>query len=62
MSSTCGTQGGTVGSKTGALGNMTWIWIILALVYVLSRIDLIPDVLGIWGWLDDILVLYLLYR
>ena len=29
---------------------MKWIWIILALLYVLSRIDLIPDVLVGWGW------------
>ena len=41
---------------------MTWIWIILAVLYVLSRIDLIPDVLAGWGWIDDIVVLVLLYR
>jgi hypothetical protein len=41
---------------------MTWIWIILAGLYVLSRIDLIPDVVAGWGWLDDIVVLFLLYR
>lgn len=41
---------------------MTWIWIILAALYVLSRIDLIPDVLAGWGWIDDIVVLFLLYR
>jgi len=39
-----------------------WIWIILALLYVLSRIDLIPDVFVGWGWIDDIVVLVLLYR
>jgi hypothetical protein len=41
---------------------MKWIWIILALLYVLSRIDLIPDVLVGWGWIDDIVVLIMLYR
>ena len=41
---------------------MMWLWIILALVYVLSRIDLIPDVFPGWGWIDDIVVLALLYR
>jgi hypothetical protein len=41
---------------------MKWIWIILALLYVLSRIDLIPDVFVGWGWIDDIVVLILLYR
>lgn len=41
---------------------MTWLWIILALLYVLSRIDLIPDVILGWGWIDDIIVLILLFR
>lgn len=41
---------------------MKWFWIILALLYVLSRIDLIPDVFVGWGWIDDIVVLILLYR
>jgi DnaJ-domain-containing protein 1 len=41
---------------------MKWIWILLAIVYVLSRIDLIPDVFIGWGWIDDIVVLYLLWR
>ncbi len=41
---------------------MTWIWIILAGLYVLSRIDLIPDMLPGWGWIDDLVVLFLLYR
>ena len=41
---------------------MTWLWIVLALLYVLSRIDLIPDVIGGWGWIDDIVVLVILWR
>ena len=40
---------------------MKWIWIILALVYLLSPYDLIPG-LSAAGWLDDIFVLFLLYR
>lgn len=40
---------------------MMWIWIILALVYLLSPIDLIPGLHAV-GWLDDILVLFFLYR
>ena len=40
----------------------TWIWIILAILYVLSRVDLIPDVIAGWGWIDDIVVLAVLYR
>jgi uncharacterized membrane protein YkvA (DUF1232 family) len=39
-----------------------WFWIILAILYVVSRIDLIPDVFAGWGWIDDIVVLVLLYR
>lgn len=41
---------------------MKWLWIILAVLYVLSRVDLIPDVFAGWGWIDDIVVLVLLYR
>jgi hypothetical protein len=41
---------------------MAWIWIILALLYVLSRIDLIPDFIFGWGWIDDIVILGMLFR
>ena len=40
---------------------MKWILIILALIYFLSPYDLIPGYHGL-GWLDDIVVLILLYR
>lgn len=40
---------------------MMWIWIILALIYLLSPYDLIPGLHGV-GWIDDILVLFFLYR
>lgn len=40
---------------------MKWIWIILALLYILSPYDLIPGVHAL-GWLDDIAVLIVLYR
>ncbi len=40
---------------------MKWIWIILALLYFLSPYDLIPGLHGI-GWIDDIVVLILLFR
>ena len=32
---------------------MKWFWIILALIYLLSPYDLLPDFLPIRGWLDD---------
>ncbi len=43
---------------------MSWFfWIALvALVYVLFPRDLIPDYLIGWGWLDDLLVVYMLWR
>jgi hypothetical protein len=40
---------------------MKWLLIILALVYLLSPYDLIPGYHGL-GWLDDIVILILLYR
>lgn len=40
---------------------MKWILIVLALVYLLSPYDLIPGFHGL-GWLDDIVLLILLYR
>ncbi|MCK9262959.1 MAG: J domain-containing protein [Deltaproteobacteria bacterium] len=38
------------------------ILILLAAAYAASPYDLVPDFLIGWGWLDDLLVLYLLYR
>lgn len=38
------------------------ILILLAAAYAASPYDLLPDFLIGWGWLDDLLVLYLLYR
>jgi len=35
---------------------------ILALIYTLVPYDFIPDILPLWGWIDDIFVLYLLWR
>ena len=40
---------------------MKWIWIILALIYLLSPYDIIPG-LHPAGWLDDIIVGLLLFR
>ncbi len=41
---------------------MLWLWIILALIYLISPYDLLPDFLPIRGWLDDIVVLFFLFR
>lgn len=40
---------------------MKWIWIILALIYVLSPWDLIPGLHAV-GWLDDLVIIVLLFR
>ena len=40
---------------------MKWLWIILALLYLISPYDLIPGVHGV-GWIDDIVILILLFR
>jgi len=38
------------------------ILIVLALLYVLNPYDVLPDLIVGWGWLDDIVVLGLLWR
>jgi len=37
-------------------------YLIGALIYVLFPRDLVPDMLTGWGWLDDLIVVYLLWR
>jgi hypothetical protein len=41
---------------------MKWVWIILALAYILSPYDLIPDFIPVRGWIDDIGIALLLWR
>jgi len=38
------------------------IFIVLAILYALNPYDIVPDLLIGWGWLDDILILGLLWR
>jgi hypothetical protein len=38
------------------------ILIVLAVLYTLSPYDFIPDFLAGWGWLDDLVILGLLWR
>jgi len=42
--------------------NKSWIYLIGAILYVLFPRDLVPDFLPGWGWIDDAVVLYLLWR
>lgn len=46
-------DGNTPLNKTKT-GIMPWVWLILALVYTFSPIDLVPDAFPLLGWLDDI--------
>jgi len=41
---------------------MTWFWIILVLLYILSPFDLLPDAIPLRGWIDDLIAGFLLYR
>lgn len=41
---------------------MKTLLIIIAVIYVLLPYDLIPDFLVGWGWLDDLTVLFILWR
>lgn len=40
----------------------TVILIIIALVYVLNPFDILPDLIVGWGWIDDIVIMGLLWR
>ncbi len=42
--------------------NIRLILIILAILYTLSPYDFLPDFLAGWGWLDDLVILGLLWR
>lgn len=43
--------------RTKKLKPWDWILIVAAIIYTISPIDLIPDVIPIVGWLDDLAVL-----
>jgi hypothetical protein len=39
-----------------------WLLGLLGALYVLSPVDFLPDFMVLRGWIDDLVVLYLLYR
>lgn len=41
---------------------MAWFWIVIAILYILSPYDLLPDFIPIRGWIDDAVVMVLLFR
>ncbi|MEI0531318.1 DUF1232 domain-containing protein [Brachyspira pilosicoli] len=44
-------------NKPAKSGIKPWIPLILAVIYTVSPVDLVPDTLPIAGWLEDILFL-----
>lgn len=45
--------------RTSAL---TAIIVVAALAYIISPIDIVPDVLAIVGWIDDAVIFFLAYK
>jgi uncharacterized membrane protein YkvA (DUF1232 family) len=35
---------------------LSWVFLILAVIYMLSPIDIIPDLIPVLGWGDDVVV------
>jgi len=44
-----------MGNEPKKVGVLDWIGLVLSIAYIVSPIDLIPDVPGI-GWIDDLFV------
>jgi DnaJ like chaperone protein len=55
-------NGGALPATADRLLSMTYVYILLVLIYIFFPYDLLPDFLGGWGRLDDLVVLGLLLR
>ena len=57
-----GSSGGVCAASTSAFATPWWAkgLVILILLYGISPVDLIPDLVPIFGWFDDISLLLLL--
>lgn len=55
-------NGGALPPTVDRLLTMTYLYILLVLIYIFFPYDLLPDFLGGWGRLDDLVVLGLLLR
>ena len=33
-----------------------WIWAVIGIIYAISPVDILPDVIPVAGWVDDILI------
>lgn len=53
--------GGAAGTDPGG-AMIRWLLGLLGALYVLSPFDFLPDFMVLRGWIDDLVVLYLLYR
>ena len=38
------------------------VYLISGIIYCLWPIDLVPDIIPVLGWVDDVVVMYLAYR
>ena len=52
----------TCGFRRDESDAMRLVLTILALIYTLIPYDLLPDFMIGWGWIDDIVILYFLWR
>ena len=34
-----------------------WLWIVMAVIYTISPLDIVSDIIPIYGWIDDGLIL-----
>ncbi len=41
---------------------MKYLLIIIGLIYVLSPYDILPDFMVGWGWIDDLILIFFLWR
>lgn len=39
--------------------NFKWLFIALAILYVIWPLDVLPDVIPVIGWIDDLIVILL---
>lgn len=37
----------------------SWIWLIISVIYIISPIDVIPDIIPVGGRLDDVLIIFI---
>lgn len=38
------------------VGAGAWVWLILGILYAISPVDILPDVVPVAGWVDDLVI------